>query len=482
MKNLFTFLSALIITAGASAQTIFWTENFTNGCTSLCTSYSGPNGAWTFVSQGPSSACGGPTTPNIWRISCAENGNAVGSCQTSCSSSNATLHVGNDPNSPSAGFFCPSGDCGSKYDAGGYCGLIGLDPSTITDILAQSPTINCTGRSSITVRFKYIEGGDGSNDNATLQYYNGSSWSQLKDMNKTSGCGGGQWTLDSVALPASANNNPNVRIAFRWVNDDDGNGNDPSFAVDDVELIVPAGGLPPVASISTAGSDSSCAPLCNQYTDNSTGNPTSWLWTFTGPQPFTTTAQNPGVLCWDSAGTYNVRLIVSNANGSDTAYKNNLKVTAAPATPFITRSNDTLYCSTDPSYISYQWYDNGTPIVGQTNTWYVFNHAGNFGCGVKNTAGCEVAAGITVGISTYSLNNTVSLFPNPAKNELTITGNWEATTGLLSIYDILGNKVREESVKLTSRFIYDIKSLSAGVYFLQVNNEKGRWTAKFEKY
>jgi len=37
-------------------------------------------------------------------------------------------------------------------------------------------------------------------------------------------------------LPASANNNPNVKIGFRWINNDDGDATDPSFAVDDIVL------------------------------------------------------------------------------------------------------------------------------------------------------------------------------------------------------------------------------------------------------
>src|SRR5207249_2703406 len=105
-----------------------------------------------------------------------------------------------------------------------------------------------------TISFNYMEYGDGTNDDATLWYYNGATWSQIDPLAKTQCCGGncngnlqGKWTAFSMLLPVSANNNANVRIAFHWVNDDDGSGTDPSFAVDDVKLSVPAG-APPVAS------------------------------------------------------------------------------------------------------------------------------------------------------------------------------------------------------------------------------------------
>jgi hypothetical protein len=207
----------------------FWTENFNNGCTSLCDAalYSGPNGAWTITLP----SANGASANKFW-VSCAENGNPVGSCGSACAG-NATLHIGNVSTSPAAFLFCPSGDCGAAYDAGTTSGAV------LTDKRAESPTINCTGKTGIIVSFKYMENGQGTTDNATLWYFDGSVWAQLADMSKTAtGCAGGQglWTAYSAALPSSADNNPLVKVGFRWVNNDDGVGNDPPFAVDDVTL------------------------------------------------------------------------------------------------------------------------------------------------------------------------------------------------------------------------------------------------------
>jgi PKD repeat protein len=58
------------------------------------------------------------------------------------------------------------------------------------------------------------------------------------------------------------------------------------------------------------------------FRDASTGTPTSWSWTFPGGNPGTSTAQNPSVV-YPTAGTYNVILTVSNADGSDTETKTN---------------------------------------------------------------------------------------------------------------------------------------------------------------
>jgi M6 family metalloprotease-like protein len=58
------------------------------------------------------------------------------------------------------------------------------------------------------------------------------------------------------------------------------------------------------------------------FTDTSTGNPTSWDWTFAGGTPGTSTAQNP-TITYNTAGTYTVTLIATNSSGSDTETKVN---------------------------------------------------------------------------------------------------------------------------------------------------------------
>ncbi|NLA23766.1 MAG: PKD domain-containing protein, partial [Bacteroidales bacterium] len=56
------------------------------------------------------------------------------------------------------------------------------------------------------------------------------------------------------------------------------------------------------------------------FTDQSDSNPTSWLWLFEGGTPDTSTTQNPSVV-YDTPGTYDVSLTVSNQYGDDTEVK-----------------------------------------------------------------------------------------------------------------------------------------------------------------
>lgn len=207
----------------------FWTESFQNGCGSDCfaTSYSGPNGAWTTTNTGPNGS-----DPNIWYVSGAECGNTPPACGTSCGGTDPSLHIGSNPS--------VLGDIGAAYLAGG---LGFWFPQT--NVRAESPFINCTGYSNITLTFNYIEWGSGTVDDASLWYYDGSTWSLYFNLAKTACCGGpcngsrqGMWTTYSTVLPASANNNPNIKIGFNWTNNDDNVGEDPSIAVDDIVLSV----------------------------------------------------------------------------------------------------------------------------------------------------------------------------------------------------------------------------------------------------
>lgn len=334
----FIFLSSIscfsvIVFFSGNAQTVFWSENFNNGCTQNCLA-SAYNG-WTVTSSGTNG-----NYANEWFISCAENGEPVGSCGAGCGS-NATLHLGSVP--CTLCFFCPSGDCGAAYNAGPT--FAGEDPTT--NKRASTPDINTTGYSNITLSFKYMERGEGASDDASLYYStnSGSTWTLLTNTAKTAlTCNPqGIWTAFSTVLPAACENITTLRIAFNWTNNSNGSGNDPSFAVDDMELSVPANPAP-VADFTTALT-AFCDSTCINFTDLSANNPSSWSWSFAGAVPATSSQQNPTNICYNVPGTYDVTLIASNANGSDTITKTGyitVNPCFIPVVAFV--ASDTFFC------------------------------------------------------------------------------------------------------------------------------------------
>jgi PKD repeat protein len=84
---------------------------------------------------------------------------------------------------------------------------------------------------------------------------------------------------------------------------------------------------PPVANF-TGSPLSGDAPLTVDFTDTSTGSPTSWSWDF-GDGVGTSTAQNPSYT-YDDPGTYTVTLTATNAYGSDDEVKTDYVNVTAP--------------------------------------------------------------------------------------------------------------------------------------------------------
>ncbi len=74
---------------------------------------------------------------------------------------------------------------------------------------------------------------------------------------------------------------------------------------------------PPSAAF-TANQTTITEGACVNFNDQSTGSPTSWSWTFQSGTPSSSTTQNPPNICFNDTGCYDVTLIVSNTDGSDT--------------------------------------------------------------------------------------------------------------------------------------------------------------------
>jgi trimeric autotransporter adhesin len=85
---------------------------------------------------------------------------------------------------------------------------------------------------------------------------------------------------------------------------------------------LPLGGGGPVAPTAsfTASPTSGTAPLTVNFTDTSTGGPTSWAWDFDNDGTVDSTAQNPQFV-YTTPGTYSATLTVTNTAGSSNATK-----------------------------------------------------------------------------------------------------------------------------------------------------------------
>jgi gliding motility-associated-like protein len=344
-KYLLTFKTLLIaglLIFGSSSTEIkaqaFWTETFgttAGACDQgqLANNVSTVNGIWRVQDIGPQDIFA-----NEWYISSTEPGLSSGSCSTpgchvNTAMNNRTLHVGNVAGSPNSLTLCATGDCGAVYDPGGF------QFEVATDKRAESPIIDCSGQTGITLTFDYFEYGDDAVqiDNTKIEYWNGAIWTLIADPPRTSqscGAGFGLWTTFSVQLPADADNNSQLKLGFRWQNDNGGTGTSPSFAVDNIKLFGPLG---PTANFS-ASDTVLCIDDCISFSDQSTGNPTGYSWSFIGANPSTSSDPNPTNICYPAAGTYAVKLIVSNSIGTDSITKVDY-ITVNPCNPPVANFN-----------------------------------------------------------------------------------------------------------------------------------------------
>jgi len=123
-----------------------------------------------------------------------------------------------------------------------------------------------------------------------------------------------------------------------------------------------------------------------QFTDTSTGIPTSWSWGFSGATPSTSNAQNPSVV-YNTPGTYEVSLDVSNAQGSNVkTVPNYMTVTVVPIAADFSANNttptegDTVTFTDTSTGNPTQWAwttTGGTPATSSTqNPAIVYNTSG----------------------------------------------------------------------------------------------------------
>ncbi len=202
--------------------------NFTNVNVTIPTVNTGTNGS----------------SANIWYFSDQESGTGAGNAgNAGCGI--PTWHIGSTT----------LGDIGAAYDAGStfLCSFFGI--CTNTDISLSTGNISTIGCSNLSLSFEYIHFGQGTTDNASVYYSanGGVTWAALPAIPKSSCCTNvgcatpcitatcngsrqGRWTVYTTTLPPACNNISNLRIAFRWVNNQDGVGTDPSFAFHNISL------------------------------------------------------------------------------------------------------------------------------------------------------------------------------------------------------------------------------------------------------
>lgn len=132
-----------------------------------------------------------------------------------------------------------------------------------------------------------------------------------------------EWTKKTYSL--SAYNNQKVYVAIQCVSD-----NAFIFMIDDLEVKPGSSSL--LSADFVANQTSIRAGQKVNFTGESSGNPTSWTWSFPGGFPASSTQQNPENIRYDYPGTYNVSLKINSGSETDSITKHSyITVTGYPS-------------------------------------------------------------------------------------------------------------------------------------------------------
>lgn len=187
--------------------------------------------------------------------------------------------------------------------------------------------------------------------------------------------------------------------------------------------------------------DTICAGGSLSFNDQSSNQPTSWLWQFAGGNPATASVANPTGIVYSTPGTYQVTLITTNSAGSDTLVRNVAVVVQANLQANLA-ALDTVCASDLVRPLSVGLPRGGIYSGPGITNDSLFNPqlagAGNHaivytlpGCGSSDTAILTVLAAPSVSLSgitaSYCLNaSAVTLTGTPAGGQFSgpgVTGN-----------------------------------------------------------
>ena len=144
-----------------------------------------------------------------------------------------------------------------------------------------------------------------------------------------------------------------------------------------------------------------------------------------------------------------------------------LTVNPLPTKPSILYNANTLTSSV--SATTYIWYKDGSIIDNGTNQAITFQGDGDYKLMIKDANGCENESDIaSLTNITAIVNSTVEIYPNPAKNTVTISGI--PSTSTIKMFDVLGKELILDKAVVNNHLQLDVSGFAKGTYLLQVND------------
>jgi len=222
---------------------------------------------------------------------------------------------------------------------------------------------------------------------------------------------------------------------------------------------------------------SNCANGIIQLVDKSGGAINTWLWTTnnTSATLIRETEKN-GTVIFPKDGEFEVSLRITNTNDSRT-YKKMISVITndLPSNDLIL--NGLNLFSTQPAD-KYEWYKDYTIIQNATGRSYPFNgEPGSYFVLTKSSTCNRISNTVLItGVNESSdpVMASVEIFPNPAQDEITLTGLGENST--IRILNTASQRVYDSHA--SSEVNISVGGWPRGIYFVMIINNQSVLTRK----
>jgi PKD repeat protein len=282
----------------------------------------------------------------------------------------------------------------------------------------------------------------------------------------------GGWNVNQMELVAFVQTNSNKEIH---------NG----YSVKLAFLLPP----PPPLAASFSSDTTTCETYQVQYTDHSAGSPTGWYWEFPGGTPDSSREQNP-LITYNTAGKYDVSLIITRGNSSDTTYMEDyIDVYALPEVTFSAIEDQCINYPpielTEGSPAGGVYTGLGVvdgyfnPMIAHLGTHTLtYTYTDENGC--PNSAEQTVVVDACTGIPENQGVQIMTL-PNPTQGtfKLSVTGMEDVMT--LRIINITGKTIyQKENIQVSGNFntMIDLSGNSNGIYYIYVDGNKSSYFKK----
>ena len=216
---------------------------------------------------------------------------------------------------------------------------------------------------------------------------------------------------------------------------------------------------------------------------NNTTNANSYSWVITGASPSTSTLISPTVV-YNSSGIYDVKLIASNINGTDTLLKSGyITVNQSPISAFTTNTVSgqpplpVMFTNLSTGANSYLWNFGDGNFSTDVNPFNIYTNSGDFYPSLiaLNSLCPSDTSTLAIWINSNSINDnsfhSIRVFPLPSNNKIFI--EWaDEIISEITVYNNLGSicQVKIKSLENKNTEI-DVTSLPKGIYYLSIQSK-----------